>query len=51
MFPIVTQERAAEVAGVAVATYRKWERGIGAPDIIQLQRLKKEFGWGQIRDC
>ena len=36
---------AATVAGVTPKTYRGWERGRSAPDLVQAKRLNAAFGW------
>lgn len=49
--PPLGQEAVANVAGVSLNTYRRWEAGKAAPDVIQLQRIQTKFGWTYLPNC
>lgn len=49
--PPLSQEAVANVAGVSLQTYRKWESGQCAPDVVQIERIKKEYGWNLTHNC
>ncbi len=51
MIPEVSQRQVAIVAGVSPNTYRKWENGESAPDVIQLQRIQAKYGWKSTPNC
>ena len=42
----LTMKEVASTAGVDVATYRKWEKGIATPDLLSARRLNDAYGWG-----
>ena len=49
--PNVSQEAVANVAGVSRSTYRNWEEGRSAPDVIHLERIKQHYGWVSRPNC
>jgi DNA-binding XRE family transcriptional regulator len=49
--PTLSQEAVANVAGVSLNTYRKWEEGQTAPDVVQIERIKKTYGWVLTQNC
>ena len=48
----LTQEQAAEIAGVTRQSYSKWEQGETVPDIEKCDRLARHYGGdGWTRFC
>lgn len=41
-----SMKEVAKTAGVDLATYRKWEKGLTTPDLTSAKRLNDAYGWG-----